>query len=435
MNGFNGQNDNNNGMRPDYTYNWNGSEYNRKNRGSGRGFAIVAVIVALVAILTVSFAVGYYNVSTRRDNANTESAGEYSDSGDNSAAAIKDGKKDGREKNPEFTPNTTVIKSASDLSELYANSSAACCTIKVTTGSSSGYYTIGSGFVIDSVNGYIATNHHVIENAKTITVIFYDDTKYKAELIGSDATTDLAVLRIKAEGLTALPFGDSESVQIGEQVVAIGTPYSEELAGTMTVGHVSGIARDITVSDDNGKNKKTMTLLQTDCAINPGNSGGPLIDMSGRVIGINAVKIVSEEYEGLCFAIPITSASEVFRKLIAGEEVGDSDIASATPRLGVTVYDLEYGLDSFRLSPKCDYPDGLLVGSMEGGTSVYEAGLQVYDIITEFDGAKIASLNDLSKALGSHKAGQTVTMKVFRFNRSLTEGEYVTLTFKLDAAD
>ena len=157
--------------------------------------------------------------------------------------------------------------------------------------------------------------------------------------------------------------------------------------------------------------------------------------MTGRVIGINSMKIASEEYEGMGFAIPITSATEIFKKLIAGEEVGDSSIATATPRIGITVYTLEYGFESFRITPRCEYPEGLLIGTIEADSSAYAAGLEVFDILIEFNGDRITSTSDLSSALSKCKAGQEVTMKVFRFNRTLTSGKETSITFKLGASD
>ena len=438
-NNYNDQNPSDN-RRPDYTYNWNGSEYSGSNRRrNGRGFAIIAVVVLLIGIIVVSTVIGYTGYAGANGDKNNASAAETSagTSQSTSEPGLETVRGDSAPRGdvsvPDFTPDTAAVKEESDLTAIYEKAAKSCCTIKVTPKTGAGFV-LGSGFVIDSEGGYIATNHHVIENAKSIKVVFYDNVEYTAEIVGSDAVTDLAVLRINAEGLVRLPIGDSDGIRVGERVIAIGTPYSENLAGTMTVGYISGIARNIEITNNAGKVIKVMTLIQTDCAINPGNSGGPLIDMAGRVIGINSLKIASEEYEGMGFAIPITSATEIFAKLIAGEVVGDSAIASATPRLGVTVYELEYGFETFRLTPNCEYPEGILVGTIEANTNVYAAGLELFDIITEFNGAKITSLEDLSKEMANYKAGQEVEMKVFRFDRRLSSGEYVTLKFKLEAA-
>ncbi|MBO4276873.1 MAG: trypsin-like peptidase domain-containing protein [Clostridia bacterium] len=426
--------------RPDYTYKWNGSEYSSNNRRhSGRGFAIIAVVILLIGVLVVSTVIGYAGTQRGTGGENTVSETvkpEQSSSGgtEEPGAALREG---GGKKTeisvPDFKPDIVGEKEETDLTVIYETAAKACCTVKVTPKSGAGYV-LGSGFVIDAEGGYIATNHHVIENGKSIKVVFYDGTEYAAELVGSDATTDLAVLRINADNLVKLPIGSSDELKVGERVIAIGTPYSEEFAGTMTVGYISGIARNVEITNDYGKVTKVMTLIQTDCAINPGNSGGPLIDMNGCVVGINSLKIASEEYEGMGFAIPITSATEIFKKLIAGEEVGDSAIASATPRLGITVYTLKYGFETFKLTPRCEYPEGILVGTIEADTAVYAAGLELFDIITEFNGTRITTLDDLTSALSKCKAGQTATLKLFRFNRTLTSGEEVTITFKLEAS-
>ena len=243
------------------------------------------------------------------------------------------------------------------------------------------------------------------------------------------------MLHVEAKGLTQVSFGDSGKINIGENVVAIGTPYDETLAGTMTCGIVSGTAREVQITNDYGKVVKTMKLIQTDCSINPGNSGGPLIDMAGNVIGITSLKIADEQFEGIGFAIPITSAIDIFQKLIAGEDIGDSDIAVATPQIGITVYDVEDGLEYFRMNPRCEYPEGVLIADIEFNSSAYTAGLSRYDIITDFNGTEVKNREDLTTALSKHRAGETVTVTVFRFNRMLTSGEYETITFKLDAAE
>lgn len=419
---YNNQQDNQSG-KPDYSYNWNGSEYNGSRKGGGRGFIIAAIVAALVvALICVGVIIA--------NNAIPEETAAGSSESD--SQALTESKTNVSV--PVFKPaDNAYDEHTTNLTEVYEKASVSCCTVYVTYKNTTGY-SIGSGFVIDAENGYIATNHHVIENADKIKVIFYDGSEYEAKLVGSDSVTDLAVLRISATGLTAVTFGVSDNLKIGEYVVAIGTPYSQSLSGTMTCGIISGIARDIQVTNSSGKVIKTMTLIQTDCSINPGNSGGPLIDMSGNVVGITSMKIVNEEFEGIGFAIPITQATEIFGKLIAGEEITDSGIATATAKLGITVYRLEDGLQYFSMNPKCEYPTGVLVSNIERKSSVYAAGLSLYDIITEFNGDKIEGLDDLTNALAKCKAGQTVTMKIFHFNRALTSGEYMDITFKLDPA-
>ncbi len=430
-NNFNFDNQGPNGFRPDYSYSWNGSDNGNKNGGGKKIFAIIAAVIGAVAIVSLvvigalygdfSFNIPQNDNSQAQNVSNSDVSGplEYSRTEEYSV--------------PDFSlaPDSDVDLST-DLTKIYEECSPACCTVSVSYRGSA--YAIGSGFVIDSENGYIATNHHVIEDGDDITVKFYNGQEFKATVVGSDSTTDLAVLHVDVKNLPQLGMGDSSKLKIGQQVMAIGTPYDEGLAGTMTTGIVSGIARDIEITNDAGKVVKTMTLIQTDCAINPGNSGGPLIDMSGNVVGINSLKIASEEFENIGFAIPITSAVEVFKKLIAGEAIDGSDIAVASPQIGITVYDVEDGLDYFGMNPRCEYPEGVLVADIDFNSSAYRAGLSRYDVITEFNGKTVKDRQSLTDALAGHRAGETVTVKVFRFNRELSSGEYVTVTFKLDAA-
>ncbi|MBR5286534.1 MAG: trypsin-like peptidase domain-containing protein [Clostridia bacterium] len=428
--GFNNQNQG--GFPPNYSYSWNGSNNGNKNGGWKKVLAIIGIAlggVAIVAGLICASLFGDFTLAlpTVSDTGNDASG----NSGLNTSTSPEYSRGDYSAPDFDFAPETDIDLST-NLTDIYSQASPACCTVSVSYKGMG--YAIGSGFVFDSENGYIATNHHVIEDGDKITVRFYNGQEFEATVIGSDPTTDLAVLHVNVKNLPQLSIGDSNKLKIGQQVIAIGTPYDEALAGTMTTGIVSGIARDIEITNDAGKVVKTMTLIQTDCAINPGNSGGPLIDMAGNVIGINSLKIASEEYENIGFAIPITSAVEVFKKLIAGEIVDGSDIAIASPQIGITIYDVQDGLDYFGMRPKCEYPLGVLVADIDINSAAYRAGLSTYDIITEFAGEKITDRDSLANALAKFRAGDTVTVKVFRFNRTLSEGEYKTVTFKLDAA-
>jgi len=320
----------------------------------------------------------------------------------------------------------------SDLTVLYETCSVSCASIYVTL---DGGYSLGSGFVL-TAEGYIATNYHVVEGGKSYKVMFYDGEEYDAELVGGDKTRDLAVLKINAKNLKPLPIGDSDALKVGQTTIAIGTPYDLTLAGTMTTGIVSGLNRKVEITNDYGTVIKTMRLIQTDTAINPGNSGGPLLNMAGQVVGINSLKLVGD-YEGTGFAIPMNYAVGILNQLIQyGEVVEDNgDHVTASPRLGVQVYNVEDGINALGLRPRCDYPtEGALVASVEPTTAIYEAGLQLYDIITEFDGHKVKTKDDLVDILAQYKAGDTVSIKVFSFSRNFSKGEERTLTFVLDSA-
>ncbi len=423
--------------RPDYSYNWNGSEHNNGNK-NGKPFKTIVTIAIIVGVIALAV-VGVLFAQQNSGALATSDASNVSELGDGGRKEPLDNKnpldysRDPDASVPEFETAPDInIDLSTTLSGIYNECAPACCTIRVKYKGQP--YSIGSGFVIDSENGYVATNHHVIEMGDEISVVFYNGDEYSAQIVGSDATTDIAVLHIDAENISQVSFGDSSKVVIGENVVAIGTPFDETLAGTMTCGIISGIARDIDITNDSGKVIKTMTLLQTDCSINPGNSGGPLIDMAGNVIGITSMKLVDEQYEGIGFAIPITSAIDIFQKLIAGEDIGDSDIAVATPQIGITVYDVEDGLDYFRMRPNCEYPEGVLVADIDVTSAAYVAGLSRYDVITDFNGTTITNRQELADALSRYRAGDTVVITVFRFNRTLTSGSSHTIEFKLDAA-
>lgn len=332
------------------------------------------------------------------------------------------------------------------LTELYKKCAPSCVSILCTVEYNNGFYvqegqSLGSGFVVsgnDTETGdesyYIITNHHVIEGAKSITVRFYDNTDYEATLIGSDEMTDIAVLTIDKEDMVPLEIGDSDSLEVGQWVVAIGTPSDEELAGTMSYGIISGVNRELEFTNSYGTVIKTMTVIQTTATLNPGNSGGPLINMAGQVVGINALKL-SEEYEGIGFALPSTSAMDIINSLITYGEVVDGvgSFAEASAQLGITGITVNKEIiEEYRLDENC--PNGVLVVSMTRGTSVYRAGLSVDDIITKFNGKDISTMEELKAELASLKAGTTVELTFYRMARGGIEGQYHTISFKLDAA-
>lgn len=442
---FNNQTPLPDGNKPDYSYKWNGSEH-KKSKKSGFNIAIITVVLLILATVIISafMITGNINSEPNDESGNIADVSITSepDKPDKPGGPGEGGKPDKDDKPPKnenevpnFTPSgDSNLDLSTALTQIYANCSPSCCTVSVTYGMNTGY-SIGSGFVIDAKNGYIATNHHVIEDAAEIKVVFYDGKEYKAELIGSDSVTDLAVLKIEAEGLVEVELGDSNAITVGENVVAIGTPYDITLAGTMTTGIISGVKRNVDITNDAGKVIKTMTLIQTDCSINPGNSGGPLIDMAGNVIGITSLKLVDEQFEGIGFAIPITDATEIFKKLISGEDIGESGIASASPLIGITVTDVQNGLASLGIRPSCEYPEkGVFIVDVTVSSAAYKAGLGAYGIIVDFNGDKVENSDDLTNALAKYKAGETVQITVFQFDRSFSSGEYKTIEFKLDAA-
>ena len=186
----------------------------------------------------------------------------------------------------------------------------------------------GSGIIMTD-DGFIATNYHVIENAKDINVILYDGTTVPAEYIDGDELNDIAIIKIDKKGLKPATIGNSSAVSVGDQVMAIGTPYSIQYRGTMTSGYISALNRKYAAKNDNGTVNKVITLLQTDTSVNPGNSGGPLFNMDGEVIGIVSMKIAGSEYEGMGFAIPIDGVIDMLNDIIKNGELTISNGGSA----------------------------------------------------------------------------------------------------------
>lgn len=260
----------------------------------------------------------------------------------------------------------------------------------------------GSGFVI-SADGYILTNYHVIDEATTIKVAFVDGKTYDAKLVGGEEENDIAVLKIEATGLTPVIIGDSDNLQVGEQVVAIGNPLGE-LTYSMTGGMVSAKDRSITMSDGT-----VMNMIQTDTAINNGNSGGPLFDMYGQVVGITSAKLSNSNasgeatIEGLGFAIPINDVKGMV------EDIIENGYVTGKPYLGITVKTIPEAV-----AKEYNLVQGAQVQSVDGTSCAAKAGLQVGDIITGIDDAAIASSAELIEAKKGYTAGDTVKLAVNR---------------------
>lgn len=258
----------------------------------------------------------------------------------------------------------------------------------------------GTGVVV-SENGYIVTNFHVVEGASVIQVLLNDASTFSARLIGSDAFSDLAVLHIEAQGLTAAEFGDSEAVRVGDAVVAIGDPLGIGLRGTMTDGIISAINRDITTGG------RTMNLLQTNAALNNGNSGGPLINCYGQVIGINTIKIGDSMnvngVEGLGFAIPSVTVKEVVDQLMSQGYV------SGRPTLGITGQALSsFDILYYRL------PKGIYITDVTDDSDAAAKGIAPGDILLQFNDTRITSAEDLQNALYGCNAGDVVQLVLYR---------------------
>jgi len=256
----------------------------------------------------------------------------------------------------------------------------------------------GSGFII-SKDGYLLTNNHVVDDADEIIVSLSDRREYKAELIGSDERSDLALLKIEAENLPVVKIGKSNDLKVGEWVVAIGSPF--QLNFSVTAGIVSAKGRSI----PNGSDSTYVPFIQTDVAINPGNSGGPLFNLEGKVVGINSqIYTRSGGYMGVSFAIPIDYAMDVVNQLKEGGSV-------ARGWLGVSIQEVT---SDFAKSLGMSIPKGALVSQVMPDSPAEKAGLLVRDVIVEFDGAEIVYSGDLPQTVGSIKPGSKIEANIIR---------------------
>ncbi len=262
----------------------------------------------------------------------------------------------------------------------------------------------GSGFIINE-SGYILTNNHVVENAieKGIEVTLSDTRKFTGKLIGKDKLTDLAVVKIDADNLPVASLGNSDDVEVGHIVFAIGNPL--ELRSTMTEGIVSALGRNLRIIDDNNTGFAIENFIQTDAAVNPGNSGGPLVNISGEVIGINsAIATTNQRYQGYSFAIPINLAKKVATDLIKFGKVRRGYI-------GVRIQDVDAVTAKAAGLAKAE---GVFVRDVNKNSAGEVAGLKAGDIILTVDGKKVDSPNALQSIVAGHYPGDEVMLKVFR---------------------
>ncbi|HJB26262.1 MAG TPA: trypsin-like peptidase domain-containing protein [Firmicutes bacterium] len=259
----------------------------------------------------------------------------------------------------------------------------------------------GSGIILDA-DGYIVTNAHVVADADGVKVVLYNGEEYTAIIVGSDTKSDVAVLKISASNLTPAKLGNSDQLEIGEDVIAIGNPGG--LSNSVSKGIVSGLNR--TVETNLGA---SMECIQTDAAINPGNSGGALVNEYGYVVGINSSKIAATDYEGIGFAIPINDAKPIIEDLKSYGEV------QGRVRLGVEVRMIDSVLAKLN-----NIPTGAMVISVEKTSDAYQQGLIAGDIIIRIDGKDITAYEDLSNQISSHQPGDSVTLEVYRTGQNNT---------------
>ena len=287
------------------------------------------------------------------------------------------------------------------------------------TASRTGETTDSSGTgIIATSDGYIITNAHVVLNTKSVlvTVTTYDGQQYDAVVVGMDRTTDLAIIKTNDYGFTPAQFGDSDQLSIGEWVVAIGNPGGERFASSLTRGIISGLDRAVERYSEDG-----MTFIQTDAAINPGNSGGPLVNMYGQVVGINSSKIITDGYEGMGFAIPVSKAKDIIDQLLSGGYV------EGRVRLGITGSDISATQAAFYGVPR-----GFMIVSIDEDSAFAGTEAQPEDIITAIDGETVEELQDISNLLLRYSPGDQVTVTLYRPPvNGMGEGEELEVTITL----
>ena len=281
-------------------------------------------------------------------------------------------------------------EAAHSFQQIYQENIQSIVSIRGT--SDQGMY-FGTGVVMTE-NGYIITNAHVIEGCSQVSVVLQNEEVYNALLVGSDQQTDLAVLKIDAQGLEPAQFGDSSALRVGDTVLAIGNPLGEELRGTMTDGIISAINRDVYVDG------YTMVLLQTTAALNSGNSGGALINDHGQVVGITNLKMESYDstVEGLGFAIPSATVKTVVDELIA------NGVVTGRPTIGITVRSVAAGSGA---------PEGVRVETVQAGSDA-EGKLQVGDIIVEANGVTVTTTDELLAVKEQLQTGDVLSLRLWR---------------------
>lgn len=293
---------------------------------------------------------------------------------------------------------------AMSAAEVYAQNvnSTVGITTQVTT-NYFGYQTTspasGSGFILTE-DGYIVTNHHVIDDAQSVKVTTYDGTEYDAVIVGSDESNDIAVLKIDAKDLSPVVLGNSDSLNVGDEVIAIGNPLGE-LTFSLTKGWVSALDREITLSGG-----VTMNLIQTDCAINAGNSGGPLFNIYGEVIGVTNAKYSSNSLteasiDNIGFAIPIDSVKRIINEIVENGYV-------SKPYIGVTIETVSEDMVNLGI------PAGAIIRSVTEGSPADTAGLKENDIVVSVNGNDISSSDELKDAVSASSSGDVLKTKVYR---------------------
>ena len=364
-----------------------GGEPPRKKRGIGK--KVLAGVLALVLVAAVSFGGGFAGYLVASKNGGQTVMYQAASGGSATSTSSTGGSL--ADVASAVTPSVVVVTTEQIVTDNYFWGGQ-----QVLSGAGSG--------VILTTDGYIVTNYHVVEGAQQITVTLHDDSTYTATVVGSDQQSDIALLKIDATGLTPAVLGDSDSVQVGEVVIAVGNPMGT-LGGTVTDGIVSALNRDISVEGNE------MTLMQTSAAISPGNSGGGLFNTNGELIGIVNAKYSDEDAEGLGFAIPVNAMKTVVQDLL------ENGYVTGRPALGITVITvgdvqtaMQYGVSSL----------GVYVNSVDEGSGAEAAGMKAGDRIVSIGTQLVESTDDVTNALKSYNVGDVVEVQVDRGRELIT---------------
>lgn len=361
----------------------------KQRKPISRGGIAIALAVTMVFSCGLGFGGGYLANKVNTSTSGSLNITKTSNSGTTTTAS-----------------STSTANSTSEIVKKTADSVVEISTESVVTGSFAQQYVqqgAGSGVII-SQDGYILTNNHVINGANSVKVRLRNSTEYDATIIGSDSDNDIALLKVNATGLSPATFGDSNSLAVGDYVVAIGNPLGE-LGGTVTDGIISALARKVTIEDTQ------MTLLQTNAQVNPGNSGGGLFNANGELVGIVNAKQSATEVEGIAFAIPINNVLDILSDL---KEYG---YVTGKVDLGIDFTDITSDETAFYYGVN---QTGCYVLSVDSGSNAEKAGVTRGDLVTKVNDTDVSSSSDITAALEKAEVGDTVTFTVSRRGTSKT---------------
>lgn len=361
----------------------------KQRKPISRGGIAIALAVTMVFSCGLGFGGGYFANKVNTSTSGSLNITKTSNSGTTTTAS-----------------STSTANSTSEIVKKTADSVVEISTESVVTGSFAQQYVqqgAGSGVII-SQDGYILTNNHVINGANSVKVRLRDGTEYDATIIGSDSDNDIALLKVSATGLSPATFGDSNSLAVGDYVVAIGNPLGE-LGGTVTDGIISALTRKVTIEDTQ------MTLLQTNAQVNPGNSGGGLFNANGELVGIVNAKQSATEVEGIAFAIPINNVLDILSDL---KEYG---YVTGKVDLGIDFTDITSDETAFYYGVN---QTGCYVLSVDSGSNAEKAGVTRGDLVTKVNDTDVSSSSDITAALEKAEVGDTVTFTVSRRGTSKT---------------